>query len=221
MDLIKEIIKESIGTPLGISRFQYMPYSMDVALDVFERIGKSLIPKFRVAPEAEDAIVEILEYFHGDPQFEGDLNKGLLLLGPTGSGKSMMLEIMKRYRKIDNIKFVKDGKVYLMDYEIIDVRELNSKFLNSAFEGIDHYGSRYCLCLDDIGSEPSMAKHYGNDLDVFAYIISERARHNVLTFGTSNLPLKDIETRYDDRTFSRLHQLFNFIIFKGPDYRKL
>ena len=193
---------------------------MDVALSVIERIGKGIIPGFEMTGKIIPVYEQLIKYFHGDADFEGDLFKGILLMGPTGSGKTLAMQIMSIYRQIDDIKFMIRGKIYKMNYDIIDVNKIVTAFLDDAFEGIDIYCRRYVLCMDDIGRESNQVKYYGNILDVISYVIAERYSRGLLTLGTTNYPLNVLERRYDDRTTSRMHAMFNFIVLKERDFRK-
>ena len=204
-----------------IKRYQYMPYNMGFALTVVDRIGKSIDPLFQMTSDVKPVYEQLIQYFHGDPAFPGDLTKGVLLMGPTGTGKTLAMRIMARYREIDNTKFVMNNQVYRMNYEVVDVSHVVNSFISKAFDGINQYIKRYIICLDDIGSESSMAKHFGNKIDVVSYIITERYTSKLLTLGTTNYPLKTLEEKYDDRVVSRMYGMFNFITMKGADFRRI
>jgi len=193
---------------------------MDFALSVIERIGKSIDPDFSLTPEVSEVYKELIRYFHADPAFKGDLTKGILLMGPTGTGKTLAMEIMSVYRQIDDTKFIMNDKVYKMNYEIIDVNRLVNFFMDNAFDGIDIYCRRYIICIDDIGTEIDQVKHYGNTLDVVSHILAERYARRLITFGTTNFPIKVLEQKYDDRVTSRMYSLFNFITLNCADFRK-
>ena len=197
-----------------------MPYNMDFALSVIDRIGKGIDSKFTLTPEVTNVYRQLIQYFHADPEFKGDLTKGILLQGPTGTGKTLAMDIMSVYRQVDDTKFIMDDKIYRMNYEVIDVNRLVNFFMDSAFDGIDIYCRRYLICIDDIGTEIEQVKHYGNTLDVVSHILSERYAKRLITFGTTNFTLKALEQKYDDRVTSRMHSLFNFITLKCDDFRK-
>jgi len=223
MDLIDNILGDTKRTLMqcGIRRISYLPYNMDFALSVIERIGKSIDLNFTLTPEVTEVYKELIRYFHADPDFNGDLTKGILLMGPTGTGKTLAMEVMSVYRQIDDTKFIMNDRVYRMNYEIIDVNRLVNFFMDNAFDGIDIYCRRYIVCIDDIGTEIEQVKHYGNALDVVSHILSERYSKRLITFGTTNFPINILEQKYDDRVTSRMYSLFNFITLKCADFRKL
>jgi DNA replication protein DnaC len=222
MDSISKTIAATLKglTSSGIKRLQYMPYKMDVALAVIDRIGKRIEPNFCITDEIQDTYVSLVQYFHGDPAFKGDLNRGILLMGPTGSGKTLAMKIMSVYRQIDDTRYVINGKSYRMNYEVVPVDRIISDFLSQSYDALRIYMTRYVVCLDDMGTESEYVKFYGNNLDVIGLILSERYSKRLLTFGTTNLPLTNLEEKYDDRIVSRMFSLFNFITMKGKDFRK-
>ena len=218
-DLINNLRSGQIG--IGrINRIQYLPYKMDVALEVVEKIAQTIDADFEMINEVQEVYKELIKYFHADPEYKGELTKGILLMGPTGTGKTMAMQVMSLYRQIDDTKFVCHGKLYRMNYEIIDVNRLVANFMDNAFDGIELYCNRYVTCLDDIGTEDRSVKHYGNILDVFGYVVAERYRKGLLTFGTTNSTMNALEEMYDDRTISRMHSMFNFMILKCEDFRR-
>ena len=193
---------------------------MDAALSVFKRIGKGIESRFTINEHNMGLYKDLIKYFHGDDSFVGELTKGILLMGPTGTGKTLAMKIMSVYRQIDDIKFMFNRKLYRMNFEIISANDIVTAFVNNGFEGIDQYCTRYILCIDDIGSESDRVRHYGNTIDVVSYILSERYSRRLLTLGTTNFPLTTLEQMYDDRIMSRMYALFNFMTLKGQDFRK-
>ncbi len=222
MEAINKIIQESLKTLTvnGNRRIAYAPYKMDIALDVVTRIGKGIDPSFQMTADVYPVYIELIKWFHGDAGFNGDINKGILLMGPTGTGKTMAMQIMKIYQTIDNNAYMINGKVVRMNYDVIDVSLLVSAFMDAGYDGIEMYKHRYTLCLDDIGAESNQIKYYGNDCDVVGYILAERYARSLMTLGTTNYKIEALTSKYGDRIVSRMYALFNFIVMKGKDFRK-
>lgn len=222
MDTINRILGDMKSELInsGNSRVKYMPYDMDIALQVVERIGKGIDPRFTLTENVKEVYKSLIQFFHADPEFNGDLDKGFILMGPTGTGKTLAMQIMAKYRTIDDTKFTINNRLYRMNYDIIDVNRLVNMFMDNSFDGIQVYCNRYLICLDDIGTEIEQVKHYGNTLDVVSHILAERYAKRLMTFGTTNYPLKTLEQKYDDRVISRMYALFNFITMKERDFRK-
>ena len=222
MEQINQLIQEGLRTLIkpGVVRIQYLPYDIDVAMSVISRIRKSIEPEFQSTPEIDEFYKKLIQWFHADPSFTGPLDKGFIIQGPTGSGKTLAMQVMNIYRTIDDIKFIRDGRAYKMNFEICNVNDIVNFFIDNAFDGIQVYSNRYALCLDDIGSEVEQVKHYGNTLDVIGHILSERYSKRLLTFATTNYTTDMLEDKYGGRVISRMYALFNFVTLNGPDFRK-
>jgi len=210
-----------------------MPYKMEIALRVVKEIGLRLVPmdpsKIDFGEDITNGFTltndwphykKLIQYFHGDEQFEGDLNKGLLITGPTGTGKSLSMSIMREYRKVDDIKFIYDGNAIDLSYDVVNGYMINSAFMDKGYPALQEYINRAVLYIDDFGVETREVQHFGTKCDAVEYILSERHRMGKLTLASSNLPDTELHKVYGDRLYSRFKEMFNVITLLGNDKRK-
>ena len=107
---------------------------------------------------------------------------GLLLHGPTGSGKTFLMKAL--HHRITSVR------------EIIDY----GPEVDVWFESWDGF----TCCIDDLGTEP-VATNYGWREDLMRYVIAHRIdKQSGTTHITTNLDAAAIAERYGDRTLSRI-----------------
>lgn len=160
-------------------------------------------------------VQQLCLYFSESDKFNGDLNKGILLMGGIGLGKSTLLEFFKKNQ--------------VLSYKVLSCREIESKYSSDGDEIVrqlsymqpvmansDPFGHKEIgLCFDDLGTETN-GKHYGKDKNVLSEIISNRYDNqldNRATHITTNLTAEDIKKEYGPRIADRMRQMFNIIQF--------
>lgn len=196
---------------------------MEIALSVVERIARRLEHDFEFPSELQKIYRILIQWIHGDPEFEklhGYLSKGILIMGPTGTGKTLAMKVMSVYREIDNVRFRLDGRTCDLCYDVVDVNRIILNFIKMGYEGLGSSISKNVFCMDDLGSEVGNVHRYKNEIDIVSYIIEERYSQRLLTLATTNCTLKILKETYSDRIISRMFGMFNFITLDGPDYRK-
>ena len=140
-----------------------------------------------------------------------DLNKGILLSGPIGCGKTSIMHLIRPFASS------------LSDYKIKTCREISFEFAKNGFEAINKYtlkqNHQFRLsgyCFDDLGAEQQI-KHFGNDCNVMAEVLISRyeqfVENHSITHLTSNLSASEIEMLYGNRLRSRMRQMFNLVCF--------
>jgi energy-coupling factor transporter ATP-binding protein EcfA2 len=111
----------------------------------------------------------LIAYFLKDEQacyqFNIDLQKGILLTGPIGCGKTSIMQLIKPFSN------------HYSDYKIKTCREISFEFAKQGFEALNPYihksNNQIRLsgyCFDDLGAEQQI-KHFGNDCNVMAEIL--------------------------------------------------
>ena len=133
-----------------------------------------------------------------------DLDKGLLLTGPVGCGKTSIMKLLKHLVP------------YQQHYTVIPCRNIVFSFNRLGYKIIENYGNSQFYCFDDLGVEP-FGRHYGNQCNVLGEILLSRhdlfLKHKIKTHATTNLNAKELEDFYGIRVRSRMRQLFNLVAF--------
>ena len=213
----------------GTSKFQIGEIKNNTVHYDFNKIktylnikGHSLFGKnFKIYKEDEPLIFKLCCYFIQDhyscAQMGIDTNKGILLSGPVGCGKTSLMKLLPHLAP------------HKTNYEMVPTRNIVFNFNALGFEVIEQYSETKNYCFDDVGIEPT-GKHFGADCNVMGEILlsrydlfchPERSRR-VLTHITTNLNAQELEERYGNRVRSRMRQLFNLVTFESnsKDKRK-
>lgn len=173
-------------------------------------------PHFVVDKWVHEVLLTCCLYFAQDAEgFEAlnpsySLQKGLLLYGPVGCGKTKLLELLTRV----------DPRLSFRVYACPDVSRAYRK---DGDEALEVYAAKRTLCFDDLGFEDANAKHYGNTSNPLADILTKRYQLHPrpITHATTNDDAPAMLEKYGDRVYSRMSELFNIVQFdpEAPDRR--
>lgn len=171
--------------------------------------------QFHFRKEDEPMIIGLTAYFIKDEPMCNELNinlqKGILLSGPIGCGKTSLMNLMRFIAQSD-AKFM-----------FKSCRDISFEFIQDGYEVIHRYSKGKLneanyrnYCFDDIGTENNL-KYFGNECNVMAEILLSRydlfVSRKVQTHITTNLSASEIEKHYGNRVRSRLRELCNLIAF--------
>jgi DNA replication protein DnaC len=172
--------------------------------------------KFKILETDHEIIYKLIAYFLKDEQacyqFNIDLEKGILLSGPIGCGKTSLMNLMKYLAQTEN------------KFSVKPCRDISFEFIQDGYEVIHRYskGKLYqaeprTYCFDDLGTENNI-KYFGNECNVMAEIILSRydlfISKKLQTHITTNLSASEIEKNYGNRVRSRLREIVNLIAFE-------
>lgn len=170
--------------------------------------------EYRLDKNNNKQIAEILKWIVADPSFNGDLNKGICLQGPKGTGKTWSMWAIQQMTQITP----KETK-----YKIIRSQEITAQYEEGGWEAIKHYTNGNWL-FDDLGEEKQEAIHYGTRSNVIQEILTARYANRlttgIMTHATTNYTQDDLARQYGPRIQSRMKELFNFITLPGEDRRR-
>ena len=170
---------------------------------------------FKILEEDKLIIKKLICYFLKDTQtasqLDINLNKGILLTGPVGCGKTTLISLMRFFEPIPTRFLMKS------------CRDVSFEFIKDGYDTIHKYSrnSFYnqnpkAYCFDDLGTENNL-KYFGNECNVMAEILLSRydlfVSRKLVTHLTTNLSASEIEVAYGNRIRSRLREMFNLIAF--------
>ena len=221
----------------------------------FDRPEQSEYREYSIDAVNWPVIKMLILYFINDPDFEKygegfSLKKGIMLRGDVGRGKTLLLKLFSHIPSINTKAEIKtfrelrqhgwpDGLMFNSAYTInqfVSCKQVEREFLKSGHAALDLFTRKdfafsgkpekmKIFCFDDLGTESTNSKHYGNNAMVMEEILMERyelfVEHGVKTHITTNLMRgEDLEQIYGTRIRSRIREMFNIIDMPGQDRRK-
>lgn len=189
----------------------------------FENEGK----KFIANDDTTYNLKAVFLYYLRDPEFknfvknEMDFEKGILVVGDVGNGKS---SIMKAFESV-----FRNSNLYFKGYSTNEAVAMYDKCTDSIEK--DELikalttGNRY---FDDLLTE-RQTNNYGR-IELFKDVLEIRESNNKLTHASINYDfnypndlekaLLQINDRYGKRAYDRSYKMFNIVEFKGKSFRK-
>ena len=167
--------------------------------------------KFVDDKETRDRIARAAKWLTGQHK------PGLIMYGATcGTGKTTLASAITNLINIlyDTPYSVQRKKVY---------RTTAMDLIKTYADNPAHYRnlvSNELLFIDDLGSEPTSVKIYGNECSPVTELLYARYDHMGWTLITSNLTDEQIKQRYGVRIDDRLSEMAERMYFKGTSYRK-
>lgn len=196
-------------------------------------IAKGLIGSYEINDNNKQILSLLLMYFTGDDRFcdslkkltetDGSLDKGLMLVGGVGTGKSLLFDIFHKYTR-DAIRVNSFQKYSAMD--IVDTVNVSGVGYMELFNHniVDKIARPIRCYIDDIASKNENIKHFGTELSVIEQLLSIRynvfERYGTLTHVSSNKYPMEMLEMYDSRIVDRMKTMFNIIPLEGNSFRK-
>lgn len=144
---------------------------------------------------------------------------GLMLRGYIGIGKTTMLYAIRDVLQV----------LLKQEIKIVDARTIAALGRDNP-SALKTLSETPLLGIDDLGTEPTTVKSYGNELSPVGELLTERYTHQRFTVITTNLTTKVSEGKtsdellevYGDRLFDRFQEMFNQVHYDAnqKSYRK-
>ncbi|SHG77387.1 hypothetical protein SAMN05444483_1324 [Salegentibacter echinorum] len=179
---------------------------------------------FNIEKHNEKIVYCIFRYFLLMDDFNADgmiknkasLNKGLLVYGDYGVGKSTLFDLIHEVGK----EIIKKFQIAQLWFPRISAISLVSQYHwaqrdpSSSFVLQDNFRGK--LYIDDLGKEQKAF----NREELIEKVLFERHRRKLKTFVTTNDPPSAIAQRYGAHIGDRLPEMFNIIKWEGESWRK-
>jgi hypothetical protein len=153
------------------------------------------------------------------------IHKNLLIVGNSGTGKTLIMQIFADYLKLTGNPNVFEN---LSVTQMMNYYKINGHIDKYTYNELSGRGSidssPYNICLNDIGLDTENQKSYGTSLDSvideFLYARYEIYQSNFKKYHiTSNLMVDEFKERFGNRIVDRFKS-FNVIPLLGDSRRK-
>lgn len=212
----QEKITANPSSIVTLSGVEKLIYDYDKAIAWLQSQGKKQFGNhFTICVDDKPLLRKVLSYFFKDSetalQLGVNFNKGILLSGPIGCGKTSLMLLLRHFMPQQNQFIVKS------------CRDISFEFIKEGYITIQKYSHAsfknhepIVYCFDDLGTENNL-KFYGNECNIMAEILLSRydlfVNRKLITHLTTNLSASEIEVSYGNRLRSRLREQFNLIAF--------
>jgi DNA replication protein DnaC len=150
-------------------------------------------------------INDLYYYITRSLRFSGNLDKGILLAGSIGVGKTIIMNV------ICSILEERTNKIFIRTHA-----KRIPELMKSCQPG--HFDRRPML-IDDLAREPREVNNYGTKELPIIDLMSIRYDCGALTFATTNFNQEALTEFYGEATIDRFREMFNTIIITGKSRR--
>jgi DNA replication protein DnaC len=180
--------------------------------------GNELYGKnFRLSADDAETIVKLICYFVKDEtvaeQMAIDLERGIMLSGPIGCGKTSLMNICRFLLPADQRHTIKTCRDMAFEFAKAG-NDFLYQYTRGSFRQSRHEPKTYCF--DDLGTETTLSTSAGQ-YSIMAEILLSRYElfhtYELITHITTNLNSHEIEVKYGQRLGSRCRDMFNQITF--------
>jgi len=195
--------------------------------NILVSILNSIVNGFEIDNTNKDTINKLFNYFIGNDEFCKEngisLNKGILLVGGIGTGKTILMKAIKKY----------SGEILRANsFQSFQASEIIDNVNISGVKYLEEFGhllnerkiANPITCyIDDICSKNEKIKNFGTEINVIEQLISLRynifSRYNKLTHFSTNIFPAEMDKYYDERIIDRLIEMCNVIGLTGNSRR--
>ena len=193
-------------------------------MELITAIGRKVCPAFRLDDDNRKIFENLRLWVEGRPftcwdqkgeyGHLGDIHKGVYLAGPTGTGKSVALDVMREYARAWGVVVRMGCTVKPLAWRTCRADDICDRY--AAAGSLSTWKSETVLCIQDLGTEPMETLYMGNRVNVLRSVIEYRGdRRDQLTLVSSNYSMQKAGEIYGKRVGSRLAGMCNYFVLKG------
>ena len=179
------------------------------AIELIQAKARLTCPGWTIDDNNRQPVQKVAAWLARESRPDLDRNKGLLIIGNVGTGKSLLIRAVREaMRDVWGASFGMRGCADMS-------RDFNPKD-SGGYQAIEPWINAPHVCFDDLGTEPRESIHMGLRTNLMAEVIEGRydrlmRGQKAWTHFTTNLGLPEIEERYGPRAFSRLRHICNVV----------
>lgn len=180
---------------------------------VFRNIVESRERKVVITDEWKKLMQDVSEWAYNQP------TSTLLLTGGVGNGKTTILRALNDLINLKRFETVggneSGGQLVLCQFW--NAKELFTELQNKQM--FDKIARLPILAIDDFGTEPVEYMAFGNATNPLTDMLFKRYERMNTTLITSNLSVKSMKEKYDERLTDRFRETTTKIEVTIPSYR--
>lgn len=201
-----ELIKK-LATHKAKKSISYEVFAQQLAMNANQLLVKrGLLHGFAIDASNKNIIEQLYYYIIGSDKCKWNLHAGIILAGPVGCGKTLLMD---SFIAVSNNLCIKQIKRY-------HANELVEYMAEKGFKDIEALP----LFIDELGREPTQVKDYGTSRFPVQELIARRYEIGARTYATTNYTMSKLTECYKPYIATRIQEMCNFVIMSGENRRK-
>ena len=169
--------------------------------------------KFIIDDHFKNILVNLVKYLINDPGCEWPLHRGLFFYGPTGNGKTILMESAEQFTRENNLS---------KRFEFASLTSIYDEARDHKVNVVERY-RQFNRAFDEFGRKTGTVNIMGNHVDINEALIEERynrfRRYGQYTHFVSNMTPNEATPLFTEMVMDRLGAMCNSVQFIGESKR--